>query len=211
MGDTIYSITCRLGQDFFGSLRAASLALLAGSLLFMGCAGSAESTRVSVNPEISCDSSAECKALGDRARFGIGQPADALTALAYYEMACSPENADAAVCLIAGKLTASRECGEPDHARAEVYLRRACEVGSIQDCYDAGGVLSSFSPDSAMHLFGRACNAGLARGCTDLGVLTGLVLKDESQSLVLLQRGCTGGDPVACKILESRRPVASAE
>lgn len=211
MSDTIYSMIRRLGHDFFGPVQAASCALVIASVASTGCAGTAASTPTHISPEVTCGSIAECKQLGARARFGIGQPEDASTALAYYAMACAPNSSEPAACLIAGELSSSSEGGEPDLVSAEVYLRRACEVGSDQDCYDAGTILSRFSADAAMQPFGRACNAGLAHGCTELGVLTGLVLKDESQSRVLLQRGCSGGDPIACKIIGSKRPVASVE
>lgn len=87
------------------------------------------------------------------------------------------------------------QCEDEDHARSCVALGRLYEDGS-------GGV--DRDPEHARDLFQRACDAGYAKGCVDLGVLYeggDGVAQDWNRAAMTFQRACDRGAPAGCNDL----------
>jgi TPR repeat protein len=84
----------------------------------------------------------------------------------------------------------------PDLERAERLLLRACELGVVDGCVNAGRLLASkANPDHARAeaLFRRTCNAGHGVGCAMLGTMhyqgVGMAV-DEAAAMALFERAC---------------------
>jgi hypothetical protein len=98
------------------------------------------------------------------------------------------------VCLDVAKLTDTEQ-------RALDFILLACAGGVTAECFRRGLDSIDLQPAQAARLFGAACAADDARGCTGLGVLhfEGLgVAQDDAEAARLYGVGCAGGYAQGC-------------
>lgn len=100
--------------------------------------------------------------------------------------------------------------GHPSFEEGVAVFHRGCraEPPDLQACIDFGLTLMAtgdpVSGPKALAAFQKACDAGVAVGCRDVGVVLrdGLagVAPDGVAARVAFQKGCDGGDDEACRV-----------
>jgi TPR repeat protein len=166
-----------------------------------------------------CDSGSKpeaCSELAKRAYRGEGIPRDRTRALALYRRACELHSSTG--CNQAGLLTARGIGGAPNAEAAIGFFQRGCLAleGGKSDA-DACANWGTFfqrgkggverNDVRAVALFQRACDAGSATGCANLGFMAAEgrgTPKDDARAVQLYKSSCEAGSPVGCSNLGSR-------
>jgi TPR repeat protein len=140
---------------------------------------------------------AGCRTLASLFQKGKELPLNPLRAVRLFEGAC--ERGDLAACVDAADLYTN-------HARRN-YTNSAGPYCSGQDGVDCILFPAESDVRASMAHYQRACDAGIARTCTDLGLLLlddrGSIAKDVALAEVLLSRACERGDGPGCGELAS--------
>jgi TPR repeat protein len=142
-------------------------------------------------------SGAGCRTLASLFQKGKELPLNPLRAVVLFEGAC--ERGDLAACVEAADLYTN-------HAHRR-YTNGALLGCSGQDGVDC--ILGSSESDvrASMAYYQRACDRGIARTCTDLGLLFldehGTIARDVARAQGLLVRACERGDGPGCRELAS--------
>ena len=133
---------------------------------------------------------------------------DKAAAFRWYDHACT--GGDGISCGVVGRMRTKGEHDIPqDGARGADILRRGCELGGANACFEWGYSNSQargISKDSeeAARAYAASCSAGNPNGCSSLGILlmdgrgTTQSLDD---SLWMLNQACDGGLGSACRNL----------
>lgn len=150
-----------------------------------------------------------CRELGVMFLLGEGVAADALEAVKFFRMAC--KKADGEACYDVGVLYEQGISVNEDNAQALSFFEEACVNGDTRGC---DGV-ERIRRDSATRVRERsavkalpsevACEAGQASECSAAGMAYfrgDSVKRDVAHSVLLLRRGCEGGDTTTCSLLE---------
>jgi Sel1 repeat len=90
-------------------------------------------------------------------------------------------------------------------------LRKACDGGEAEDCYNLGVAYKrgetglAADPAKAAGLFRKACDGGSADACSKLGTMyfqgEGGLPTDPGKAVELFTKACTAGSPKGCAIL----------
>jgi hypothetical protein len=147
-----------------------------------------------------------------------------LEATPLFDQACAGGNGKA--CDNLGSMYGNGKGVAHDDSKAVTFYSKACDAGSAEGCNDLGVMYESgrgvgfnrndadcgrfsnidqcgFAKDypQAITLYSKACNAGIADGCWNLGrlYLNGNgVAEDYSQALTLYTRACVAGSADGC-------------
>jgi TPR repeat protein len=151
-----------------------------------------------------CDdgSARACGQVGWLHARGLGTPKDISRAMRSYEQGC--QGSDAAACY---DLAVTRASTRADDPSVPTLLERACGLGLPQACMEQCSRLvrgDVSDPGHASSVCERACNQGIAVGCTYLGACyergQGLPA-DREKAAALYKQGCEGKDPAGCQNL----------
>jgi uncharacterized protein len=149
-----------------------------------------------------CDegSARACGQIGWLHERGLGVPKDAARARRSYEAGCQGD--DAASCYDLATIHLSARADDPS---VPVLLERACGLGLPQACMEQCSRLTrgeAADPRGPSSFCERACNHGLAIGCTYLGACYERgdgVPADREKAALSYRRGCDGKDPAGCQ------------
>ena len=164
-----------------------------------------------------------CSYLGSMYEKGEGVTKDYSKAVTLYTKSCDGGTADG--CNGLGVMFANGKGVAKDDSKAVPLYTKACDAGSadgcnnlgimyqigrglgpyfMQDCHQSfGGDMCAYYKDfpEAVTLYSKACDAGSADGCGNLGsmYLNGWgVTEDDSQALMLFSRACDTGSADGC-------------
>lgn len=106
-----------------------------------------------------------------------------------------------------------------DGPAAAALLRKACDLGNAEGCYNIGAALfggelgQTADKPGAVSYFEKACSAGYATGCFNLGVMylkADGVAQDTAKGKALMVEGCRLGEKDACDIVKELDANAAA-
>jgi hypothetical protein len=160
-----------------------------------------------------CDegSARACAQVGWLHERGLGTPKDTSLAMRSYEKSCQGD--DAAGCY---DLALLRGAARADDPAVPPLLDRACGLGLPQACMEQCSRLVQgevTEPLQASSFCERACNQGLAIGCTYLGACYERgqgIPADREKAAVFYRRGCEGKDQAGCQNLDRLSRAGSA-
>ncbi len=171
-------------------------------------------------PTSTCQGAQACEKECERAnaaacsRAGKALDATPLRAMGLYQRGC--DGGDGAGCAALSAMYRAGRGVQPDAQRAFAYENAACERRHGPSClamarafeHGAASLVDSKrvaqDMERALPLYFKACDAGVAQGCSELArlYLWGVGTKaDPVGGAVLAQRGCDKGDPAGCALL----------
>lgn len=144
-----------------------------------------------------------CVNFGLSLEFGSGVRKDVANAARFYKRACDGEPN---YCIQMGAITLSGNGVKADTSGALGYFRKSCGAQHPVSCSflnvfaSEKHELDKVAIQQYLSLYKAGCKASVPRDCTGLAILGMAFGADKSETLPLLERGCTLGDTWGCTV-----------
>ena len=153
-----------------------------------------------------------CALAGSASMLGAGLPKDEAKAALYLSRACESDPSSVAradgspapsmgdSCAAAAKLLEGRAKTEHEKRRVATMLERACDLGYLVACNDAGSTFVELGTEAdkahGTKLVAAACDRGDVSGCGNMGIF--LMQTDPFTAAQYLTKACDGKNGQSC-------------
>jgi hypothetical protein len=155
------------------------------------------------------EDAAGCSNLGSALLAGAGVKRDVARAVTLWRTICARETGIHHSCRLLGAALVHGDGVEQNVTEGLTFMRRACNLGSADDCREAGELMFGFgSKPEAVRYLRTSCTWGSAEGCRALGIrlLEGGEAAEHAEALEVLISACARADQPSCARIKAEEP-----